>query len=76
MKISKYLFLLLSFLFAYQLQAQFSLGIKGGYTNAWAEYGDIGLPEDAKIDVDGFNLSALAYIKINTYFQIGIYIIS
>ena len=72
MKNSKCFLVGLVFLFTYQVQAQFSIGIKGGYTNAWAEYGDIGLPENAKIDVNGFNLSALSYFKINKHFQVGV----
>ncbi len=55
-----------------QLHAQFSLGLKGGYINAWQDYGDVELPENAQIDVNGINISALAYFRINKYLQIGI----
>lgn len=54
------------------VQAQFSLGIKGGYTVAWEYYGEILLPDDAEIDVRGFNISALAYYQLNRFLRVGI----
>lgn len=54
-----------------QLSAQFSVGIKGGYVNAWEYYGDVELPEDAQIDVNGYNISALAYLRLNNNLKVG-----
>ena len=55
-----------------QLDAQITIGIKGGYSNAWEEYGDVGLPDDAQIDVKGYHVSVLSYLKINKHLDIGI----
>jgi hypothetical protein len=54
-----------------QMNAQITIGVKGGFTNAWANYGDIVLPEDAQIDVNGFNVSVIGYWKIKDFLQIG-----
>lgn len=59
------------FLVAFQANAQLSFGVKGGYTNAWANYGDVVLPEDAQIDIKGFNVSLLGYWKVNNWLQLG-----
>ncbi|MCH8903355.1 MAG: outer membrane beta-barrel protein [Bacteroidetes bacterium] len=58
--------------FSLQISAQISLGIKGGYVKAWAEYGDIILPDNATIHVNRFQVSGLAYFKVNNYVSIGI----
>lgn len=55
------------------LTAQLTIGVKTGYTNAWEDYGpDVDLPEDAEIDVDGYNASLLLHYKINKHLQIGV----
>jgi hypothetical protein len=71
MKASKHLLLLFSFLLAAQLHAQLSLGIQGGYTDAWQAYGDVDLPEDAQTHISGYHISALAYFQINKYLHVG-----
>lgn len=51
------------FLLAFiQLNAQHSIGIKGGYTDAWPAYGDLLLPDNAETHVSGFNIS-VQYLK-------------
>jgi len=72
MKNLKNLMVLLCCFFTIHASAQFSFGVKGGYTKAWEEYGDIGLPEDAETDISGYNISALAYYRIGNHFQVGI----
>ncbi|MEL6865682.1 MAG: outer membrane beta-barrel protein [Bacteroidota bacterium] len=52
--------------------AQFSFGVEGGFTRAWEDYGDVDLPEDAEIHIDGFNISALAYYRIHRYISLGV----
>ncbi|MEM9917494.1 MAG: outer membrane beta-barrel protein [Bacteroidota bacterium] len=72
MKRSIYYCLLLAFCSVYQLNAQMSLGVKGGYTKAWEDYGDVELPEDAEIHVEGFNVSLTAFWKFNRYLSVGV----
>lgn len=72
MKLSTFLFLSSFILFTFSLDAQLSIGLKAGYSNAWEEYGDIDLPADAEIDVRGFYISALAYYKLSKHISIGI----
>ena len=55
-----------------QIDAQVEIGISGGYTNAWQNYGDVNLPEDAQIDVNGINLSLQLYYKFSPYVSVGI----
>ncbi len=54
------------------IYAQVYLGLKGGYTDAWQEYGDVNLPEDAETHVKGFNVTAQVYIQKGDVFQFGI----
>ncbi len=56
----------------FMANAQYTLGLKGGYTRAWEAYGDVGLPEDAEIQVDGLNLSLLAYRNVGKFFTVGV----
>jgi hypothetical protein len=44
---------------------QLSLGIKTGYVKAWEHYGDIGLPDDAKIHINGFQVSGIIDLPIS-----------
>ena len=67
-----YSFFLICFFFSANLEAQISIGVKGGYSNAWEDYGDVELPEDAQIDVKGYYVSILSYLKINKHLQVGI----
>ena len=57
MKMLKNILVLFLCLGTSQLIAQISLGVKGGHTIAWPDYGDIQLPEDADTKVSGFNAS-------------------
>ena len=72
MKTLRNLLVIFSIIISAQASAQFSIGIKGGFTKAWEDYGDVDLPEDAEIDVSGFNISGLAYYRLNNYLQVGI----
>jgi hypothetical protein len=72
MKTFNFLLVILFFSFSFQSKAQFSLGIKGGYTKAWEGYGETSLPEDAEIHVSGFNLSAPAYYQFARHFRVGL----
>ena len=65
------LFLFLLCLTPVLLQAQISVGLKAGYTTAW-EYYNSDLPDDAQIDVNGFNVSAMAYKPLGKHLAIGI----
>ena len=53
------------FLFTNLLHAQVSIGIKAGYVKAWERYGDIGLPEDAKIHINGYQFSGIVELPIS-----------
>ncbi|OJJ18697.1 hypothetical protein BKI52_24130 [marine bacterium AO1-C] len=59
-------------LLALDIQAQFSVGVRGGFTRSWEEYGNVALPDDATIHVDRLQVSALAYYSVNKYFSFGI----
>jgi len=72
MKISKPLFVFLCCCITFQIRAQFSVGVRGGYIKAWEEYGDVDLPDNAKIHVNGFQVSALAYFEIIKHINIGL----
>ncbi len=71
MKTQKCLMLILFCWMGFQINAQISIGLKGGFVRAWEEYGDVGLPDDAPIQVNGFQVSALAYAKIHKNIEIG-----
>ncbi len=61
------------FLFVgFPLNAQFSLGIKGGYTKAWQDYGDTEVPENAIIHVNRMNVSAMAYYRLGKHLELGV----
>jgi len=73
MRTIKFIFLFVSFnLFLFQLSAQSSFGFKGGYTDAWPDYGDVELPENAETHVKGFNFSILYAYQISNNFKVGI----
>ena len=59
-------------LFMSSLYGQISVGMEAGYTRSWEDYGDVVLPPDAKIHVEGFNVSLLAYLKLTDHFSLGI----
>jgi len=71
LKISKLLITLTFCLITIQISAQFSFGVRGGFIRAWEDYGEAELPDDAKIHVDGFQISALTYFALGEHFQIG-----
>jgi Outer membrane protein beta-barrel domain len=66
---------LLAFTFLFftinNLSSQSYFGIKGGYTNAWPDYGSAELPENAQTNVSGFNLSLMYHHSISKHFRIG-----
>jgi hypothetical protein len=64
--------ILLACLLSVPLAAQFSVGLKGGFTRAWEDYGDASVPEDAIIHVNGFHLSGLAYYQLADRLAIGL----
>lgn len=55
-----------------QLSSQISVGLRGGYTQAWPDYGDTELPEDAETDVEGYNFSFVIYRKLSPTISIGV----
>jgi hypothetical protein len=63
--------LLLVLLLPANAHAQISLGVEGGFTRAW-EYYNVPLPEDAEIHVNGFNVHALAYVRLGKNLSVGI----
>lgn len=71
MKLFKHLFFIIFYLSFFQLQAQISIGVKSGYTRAWQSYGDVSLPDDAEIHVEGFHVSLISNYQLNKYFRIG-----
>lgn len=72
MKRIKYIILLLICLITFKAQTQISIGLKTGYTHAWQNYGDITLPDNAVVHINGFNISVLGYVELNKYFELGI----
>lgn len=72
MKNLKLITLLLSLLFIQESTAQLTIGIKGGYSRAWQNYGDVIVPEGARIHIDGFHGNLQGYFALNNYLQIGI----
>ena len=64
--IKQYIYITLLFCTCYNLgNSQIELGIKGGYTNAWPDYGDLVLPEGAGTSINGFNIS----VFVGKYFE-------
>lgn len=55
----------LLFLCHTQMQAQLSFGVKTGFVKAWEKYGDIGLPDDAKIHINGIQISGIADLSLS-----------
>lgn len=68
----KNLLLPLCLFFLTTLQAQVSFGLKAGYVKAWEKYGDIGLPDDAKIHINGFQLSGIVEMPLTKLLSINI----
>tara|TARA_R110001592_G_scaffold40359_3_gene132592 strand:+ start:4073 stop:4741 length:669 start_codon:yes stop_codon:yes gene_type:complete len=54
------------------LQAQITVGLKTGYTQAWEDYGDVNLPDDAIIHVNRFNVTTMGYYRLTPHFSLGI----
>jgi hypothetical protein len=57
--------LLVIFLTIYHSSAQLSLGFKLGHVKAWEKYDDIGMPDDAKIHVNGIQASAMLTLPLS-----------
>src|SRR5258706_10912626 len=72
MKISTLLFSLICCFSFFQINAQFSVGVRGGVNKAWEDYGDVEVPPNAQTHVFGFQTSALAYFEISKHFSIGV----
>jgi len=72
MKIQKLSLFVLFLGLGFTVNCQISLGLRTAYVNAWMDYGDVELPDDAEIDVDGYQVSALIYHPLNKHFQIGL----
>lgn len=54
-------------------KAQFSVGIQGGYTRAWEKYSeDVGVPDDAKIHIHTYHVTASFYYQISQKLYLGI----
>lgn len=62
---------ILSFSFI-QTQAQIRIGLKGGVTRAWQDYGPVALPDNAETHVMGMNVTATAYYSLGKHISIGI----
>lgn len=71
MQIRKSIIALVFIMGAFQANAQITVGLKTGYTRAWEKY-DVEVPEDADIHVKGFNIAAMAYLRLNSFLSIGI----
>lgn len=71
MKILPLLFFTFLLLATKPLSSQSYFGIKGGYTNAWPDYGATALPENAQTDVNGFNLSLMYHHSVSKHVRIG-----
>lgn len=54
------------------LHAQLSLGLKGGATRAWQDYGPVSVPDGAEVHVRGFNIIATAYYDLGKHLSLGI----
>ena len=52
--------------------AQISVGIKTSQVKAWEEYGDVGLPDDARIHIHSVKVAATVYATVTNYLEIGI----
>ena len=72
MKTTTHLLVLFLSFISFQINAQFTLGVKGGYIKAWQDYGDAALPDDAKIHVSGYQVSGLFYFEFLKNVSIGI----
>lgn len=72
MKIIAIPFILFLLLFTFDGLAQFSFGIQAGYTNAWEEYGEVELPENAEIDIDSYNASLILEYGISKFTAISL----
>ena len=72
MKISSaILFLLLSFL-STQLSSQISLGAKLSHVKAHQEYGDVILPDNAEIHVNGVQGALMVYYPLSKHLSLGL----
>lgn len=72
MKNLNLLFLVILSLSSYTLQAQFSIGIKGGYTLAWPDYGTVVLPDNAQTAVNGLNGGLILAYRIGKKISVNI----
>jgi len=52
-------------------QAQ-TIGIKGGFTDAWQDYGAVQLPPDAETHIKGFHFSLEYYRQLNRFLSYGV----
>lgn len=59
-------------LLALNVQAQLSLGFRGGFTRSCMQHNNVLLVTDATAPVNRFQVSALVYYAPNKYFSFGI----
>ena len=59
-------------LFIHQATAQFSLGLKSGYTRSLQHYGDVVLPEDGQRHINGYQISVPVNYRLTSFLQIGL----
>jgi hypothetical protein len=50
----------------------FVIGIKGGLTDAWQDYGAVELPPNAETHIEGYHFALEVYSPINKYLSFGI----
>jgi len=72
MKIKNLLLLVALFGMSLNAFAQTYVGFKGGYTNAWEDYGEFTPPEDADISIDGFHAALTIEKNIGKYFSLAV----
>lgn len=72
MKLQKHFIFFLTLFSICEIQAQISFGIKTGYTRARQDYGNITLPENAEVHVEGFHIATSSYFQFHKYFRVGL----
>lgn len=52
--------------------AQITLGVKTSHVKAWEEYGEVGLPDDARIHINSVKVAATLYKTLSNVIEVGI----
>lgn len=71
MKTLQSLLFLSIFLISSQAFCQFSFGIKTGYVRAWQDYGNVPVPADAVIHINGVQATTVISYEVNQFLSIG-----